>query len=60
MPQDVSTQWNLTFNMLEFALNNQKALNAITGDQRMELQIFELLKHGWTLAEQLQDVLEVS
>ena len=60
MPQDVSTQWNLTFNMLEFALNNQKALNAITGDQRMELQIFELLEHEWTLAEQLQDVLEVS
>ena len=60
MPQDVSTQWNLTFNMPEFALNNQKALIAITGDQRMELQIFELLEHEWTLAEQLQDVLEVS
>ena len=60
MPQDVSTQWNLTFNMLEFSLNNQEALNAITGDQRMELWTFELLEHEWTLAEQLQDVLEVS
>ena len=60
MPQDVSTQWNLTFNMLEFSLNNQEALNAITGDQRMELWTFELLEHEWTLAEQLQDVLEVN
>ena len=46
--------------MLEFALNNQKALDAITGDRRMELRMFELSECEWTLAEQLQDVLEVS
>ena len=60
MPQDISTWWNSTFDMLEFTLNNQKALNTITGDWRMELQMFKLLEHEWTLAEQLQDVLEVS
>ena len=60
MPQDILTRWNSTFDMLEFALNNQKTLDAITGNQRMELQMFELSEGEWTLAEQLQDVLEVS
>jgi hypothetical protein len=45
--------------MLKFALKNRKALDAITGDWRMELRAFELSEREWTLAEQLRDVLEV-
>ena len=44
--------------MLKFALKNRKALDAITGDRRMELRAFELSEREWTLAEQLRDVLE--
>ncbi|KAF8232632.1 hypothetical protein L208DRAFT_1271077 [Tricholoma matsutake] len=35
MPHDVSTRWNLTYNMLSFAVQYWEAIEGITSDQRM-------------------------
>ena len=37
MPHDVSTCWNSTFDMLNFAIEYHKAIDAISGDQNMDL-----------------------
>jgi hypothetical protein len=42
MPHDVSTWWNSTFDMLSFAIDNQKALKLITGDIELNLHKYEL------------------
>ncbi|KAJ6522815.1 hypothetical protein DFH09DRAFT_813620, partial [Mycena vulgaris] len=33
IPRDVSTQWNLTFNMLKVALQYREAINNIIGNK---------------------------
>ena len=40
MPHDVSTQWNSTFNMLDFAVNYHAALDTITSERDMKLRQF--------------------
>ncbi|KAG2085761.1 uncharacterized protein F5147DRAFT_527794, partial [Suillus discolor] len=35
MPRDVSTRWNSTYDMLEYAVSHRKAIDAVT--QRREL-----------------------
>jgi hypothetical protein len=59
MPRDVATRWNLTFDMLEFAIEYRKALDAISGDRDMELRQFELAEFEWKIAKQLHNVLKV-
>jgi hypothetical protein len=59
MPRDVSTRWNSTYDMLEFAVDNREALDAITGNQRMKLRQFELSEEDWEIATKLRDVLKV-
>jgi hypothetical protein len=41
MPRDVTTRWNLTYNMLEFALTFREALDTITGEKDMKLRMKE-------------------
>ena len=53
MPHDVTTCWNSTYDMLEFAVEYQEALDSITGNQKMKLQQYELTKDDWTIATQL-------
>jgi hypothetical protein len=53
MPCDVSTRWNSTFDMLNFAIDYRKAINAISSDRDMELQQFELAESEWKIAIQL-------
>ena len=60
MPRDVSTRWNSTFDMLEFAINYRKAIDAMTDKRKLGLGVYELDEHEWTLVMQLQDVLKVS
>jgi hypothetical protein len=59
MPRDVSTRWNSTYDMLEFAVDYREALDSITGNQKMKLRQFELTEEDWEIATKLRDVLKV-
>jgi hypothetical protein len=60
MPRDVTTRWNSTYDMLNFALAFREALDTITGDKDMKLRKYEMDDEEWETAEQLRDVLKVS
>lgn len=60
MPQDVSTRWNSTFDMLDFAVEFREALDTTTGDKEMKLRKYEMDDEEWEIAHQLRDVLKVS
>ncbi|KAF8797538.1 hypothetical protein BYT27DRAFT_7219086 [Phlegmacium glaucopus] len=60
IPHDVTTRWNSTFNMLNFAIEHIAAISTITGDHDMKLRQYELSKDNWNFAHQLQDVLKAA
>jgi hypothetical protein len=60
MPQDVTTCWNSTYDMLKFALEYQEALDTITGKKDMKLHKYEMDNGEWVIAHQLHKVLKVS
>lgn len=53
MPHDVSTRWNLTYNMLSFAVQYWEAIEGITSDHKNDLQQFKLGEEEWVIAEEL-------
>lgn len=59
MPCDVSTQWNSTYDMLQFAMDYQNAIIKITAEKEMKLQIYKMDKTKWEIAGQLSKVLKV-
>ena len=59
MPRDVTTRWNSTFDMLNFAIEYQAAIDKITGDRTTELRDLELNNADWKIAQQLRDTLKV-
>jgi len=59
IPHDVSTRWNSTFDMLEFALLYWELLDNLTGIRKMKLRPCELSEQEWMIAEQLASVLKV-
>jgi hypothetical protein len=59
MPRDVTTRWNSTFDMLEFAIEYQDALDVITGDREMKLRQYEMDEEEWDIARQLCEALKV-
>jgi hypothetical protein len=59
MPRDVTTRWNSTYDMLEFAIEYREALDSITGNQKMKLRQYELTEEDWIIATHLRDVLKV-
>ena len=59
MPRDVTTRWNSTFDMLDFAVEYREALDSMTGNQRMKLRQYELTEEDWEITTQLRDVLKV-
>ncbi|KAG2120469.1 uncharacterized protein F5147DRAFT_563274, partial [Suillus discolor] len=58
LPQDVSTHWNSTFDMVEYALRHQEAIDAVNQRRDLGLQQLELTDQEWVIAEQLQDILK--
>ncbi|KIJ15695.1 hypothetical protein PAXINDRAFT_11295 [Paxillus involutus ATCC 200175] len=59
MPCDVSTQWNSTFDMLEFALEYRWGIDMITDKWKLGLGVYKLQEHKWTLIKQLRDILKI-
>jgi hypothetical protein len=59
MPRDVSTRWNSTFDMLDFALKYRPAIDKITADWKTDLRMFELNDGEWEIAHQLCNTLKV-
>jgi hypothetical protein len=60
IPRDVTTRWNSTYDMLDFALEYRKAIDVLTADRQNELRNYELSEREWTIAKQLRDILKVS
>lgn len=59
MPRDVTTRWNSTYDMLDFAVNHRSAINDITGDKTANLRKYELDDDEWVIALQLRNTLKV-
>ena len=59
MPRDVSTRWNSTYDMVEFAIEYRAALDTMTADRDMNLRKFELSKKEWGMVTELCEVLRV-
>jgi hypothetical protein len=59
MPRDVTTRWNSTFDMLDFAIEYRKALQLTTSDLDLNLRQYELSRAEWAIAQQLRNVLKV-
>ena len=53
MPQDVLTRWNSTYDMLNFAVGYQLAIDDMTGDKTTNLCKYELDDGEWKIVEQL-------
>jgi hypothetical protein len=53
MPHDVSTCWNSTFDMLDFALDYHLAIDSITSNRELNLRKYELQDDEWAVAENL-------
>ena len=60
MPRNVTTRWNSTYDMLDFAVKYRNALDKMTSDRKNDLHKYEMDDNDWKLAEQLRNVLEVS
>jgi len=60
MPQDVSTRWNSTSDMLDFAIRYRDAIDAMTAVRGYGLRKYELVPADWNIATELRNVLTVS
>ena len=49
MLRNVTTWWNSTYDMLEFAVEYREALDSITRNQRMKLRQYELSEEDWEI-----------
>jgi hypothetical protein len=58
MPRDVSTRWNSTFDMLQFALDHRVPIDEITSIRELNLRKYELQDDEWAVAETLHDTLK--
>ena len=60
MPRDISTRWNSTYDMLEFATRYRAAIDGMTVVRKFDLCRYELVHTKWQIAMELQEILMVS
>ena len=60
MPRDVATRWNLTLDLLKYALEHHKVIVLVMQRRELGLRDLELTDEEWAIIEQLQIVLKVS
>ena len=53
MPWDVWTQWNSTFNMLQFAYTYHNAIDKLTGEHALKLRDYKVGVGKWEIVRQL-------
>ena len=58
MLQDVSTCWNSTFDMLDFALDYRVPIDEITSSHDLNLCKYELQDDEWVITGTLRDSLK--
>ena len=58
MPRDMSTHWNSTFDMLNFAIDYRIAIDMVTSNCDLNLRKYELADEEWATAENLCDTLK--
>jgi hypothetical protein len=59
MPQDVATRWNSMYDMLDFTIDYQPAVDTMTARCDLDLRKYELSPEEWEIAEELRNVLKV-
>ena len=60
MPRDVATRWNSLFDLLEYILKHQKAIDLVIQWRELGMRDLELSDNEWELVEQLRSILKVS
>ena len=60
LPRNVATRWNLTLDLLDYALRHRKVVDGVTQKRDLGLRKYEVLDAEWVIMEQLRSVLEVS
>lgn len=51
-------RWNSTFDMLDYTLTHQQAMDMMTQHREMGLCAFKLTDDEWVVLEELRDVLK--
>ena len=59
MPRDVTTRWNSTYDMVEFAIEYRAAIDSMTAARDLDLRKYELIPEEWKIALELRDMLKV-
>jgi hypothetical protein len=59
IPRDVVTQWNSTFDMLQFSLEYRAPIDMITADKQLKLRKYELDEEDWLIVYELVSILQV-
>ena len=58
MPRDVTTRWNSTYDMIEFAVEYRAAIDSMTAARDLDLRKYELIPEEWKIAVELRDILK--